>query len=105
MLLLLVVVVFAALLVERWRGQWALRRWKHRMAAKGEIFEASRIWPQSSAPGLAFSNQLQGAIAQLPQGLNRYAGQISGIVVQKPTGTFFRHAGRDLYAQVLGSSA
>ena len=82
--LLLVLLVLAALLVERWRGQWALSRWKHRMAAKGEVFEASRIWPQPSARGLAFSNQLHCAVAQLPQGLNRYAGQISGIVVQEP---------------------
>ena len=82
--LLLVLLVLAALLVERWRGQWALSRWKHRMAEKGEVFEASRIWPQPSARGLAFSNQLHCAVAQLPQGLNRYAGQISGIVVQEP---------------------
>jgi hypothetical protein len=83
-LFLLVLVVAAALLVERWRGQWALSRWKQRMAAKGEIFEANRIWPQPSARGQAFSNQLHCTVEQLPQGLNRYAGQISGIVVQEP---------------------
>ncbi len=54
------------------------------MAAQGEIFEADRLWPQPTAQGRAFSNQLQQAIAQLPPGLNRYAGLLSGIVVQEP---------------------
>ena len=81
---LLVLAGLAALLVERWRGQLALSLWKHRMAAKGEVFEVSRIWPQPSAQGRAFSNQLDCAVAQLPQGLSQYAGQISGIVVEEP---------------------
>jgi hypothetical protein len=76
--------VFGVLLVERWRGQWALNRWKHRMAAQGEIFEANRIWPQPSAQSLAFSNHLQRAVEQLPPGLSRFSGQISAIVVQEP---------------------
>ena len=82
--LLVFLVVFGLLLVERWRGQWALSRWKHRMAAKGEIFEANRIWPRPSAQSLVFSNELQRAVGQLPPGLSRFAGQISAIVVQEP---------------------
>ena len=54
------------------------------MAAQGEVLEVSRLWPQPSPQGAAFSNQLQQAVAQLPQGLNRYAGLVSGIVVQEP---------------------
>jgi hypothetical protein len=81
---LLVLVAVVALVGERWRGQWALSRWKHRMAAKGELFEPSRIWPQPSAQGLAFSNELHRAVAQFPPGLNLYAGLISGIVLQEP---------------------
>ena len=82
--LLLVLVVFAILLLEKCLGHWALSRWKSRMAAQGEIFEADRLWPQPTAQGRAFSNQLQQAIAQLHPGLNRYAGLVSGIVVQEP---------------------
>ena len=81
---LLVLVVFAILLLEKCLGHWALSRWKSRMAAQGEIFEADRLWPQPTAQGRAFSNQMQQAIAQLHPGLNRYAGLVSGIVVQEP---------------------
>jgi hypothetical protein len=84
LVLLVVLVVFGALLAERWRGQWAVNRWKHRMAAKGEIFEANRIWPQPSAQSQAFSNELKRAVGQLPPGLSRFSGQISAIVVQEP---------------------
>ena len=43
LLVLLVLVPVAALVIERWRGQWALKVWKRQMAAKGEIFEAERL--------------------------------------------------------------
>jgi len=76
--------VLTILLAERWRGYFALSRWKHRMAAKGEIFQPNRIWPQPSSRGLAFSNELQQAVAQLPPGLDRYSGRISGMLVQEP---------------------
>ncbi len=82
--LLLVLFVFAVLLLEKCLGHWALSRWRSRMAAQGEIFDADRLRPQPTAQGRAFSNQLQEAIAQLPPGLNRYAGFVSGIVVQGP---------------------
>jgi len=54
------------------------------MTAQGEIFEANRIWPQPSAQSLAFSNELQRAVDQLPPGLSLFAGQISAIMVQEP---------------------
>jgi hypothetical protein len=81
---LLVLVVFAILLLEKCLGHWALSRWKSRMAAQGEVFEADRLWPQPTAQGRAFSNQMQQAIAQLHPGLNRYAGLVSGFLVQEP---------------------
>jgi hypothetical protein len=76
--------VLAGLMLERLRGQYDLSRFKKQMTAKGEIFEANRLWPQPSAQGLAFSNEMRQAIAQLPPGLNRYAGSLSGIVLQEP---------------------
>ncbi len=81
---MLVILVLLALLAERWRGQWALNRWKQRMAARGEVFEASRIWPPPSPRGREFSNALFRAVSQIPSGLSRYSGQLAGIVVQQP---------------------
>ncbi len=82
--LLLVLLVFAVLLAERWRGQWALWRWKHRAAARGEVFGPSRIWPASSAQGRAFSNQVDEAMAKLPPSLARYSDGLSGMILKGP---------------------
>jgi len=38
---LLVLVAIVVLVTERWRGQWASKRWKRHMADKGEIFDAT----------------------------------------------------------------
>jgi len=84
LVLVVALMIFGALLAERWRGQWALNRWKHEMAAKGEIFDASRFWPQPTAKSLVFSNELRQAIEQLPPGLRRFSGQISAIVLEEP---------------------
>ena len=81
---LLVLVAVAALVVERWRGQWALTSWKGHMTAKGEIFDAKRLWPPPSARSLEFSNRLAQAISELPPRLANYAGQLSGIVQEQP---------------------
>jgi hypothetical protein len=81
---LLVLVAVAALVIERWRGQWALKSWKGQMAAKGEIFDAKRIWPPPSARGLEFSNRLAQVIRELPPRLANYAGLLSGIVHEQP---------------------
>jgi hypothetical protein len=83
-LFLLVLLSLAAVGVEHWRGQWALRAWKKEMSAKGEAFEVRELWPAASAIAVEYSNQLARAIEQLPQGLDRYAGQLSGIVDEKP---------------------
>jgi hypothetical protein len=81
---LLVLVAVVALVIERWRGQWALKGWKRHMAAKGEIFDAKRLWPPPSARGLEFSNRLAQVIRELPPRLANYAGQLSGIVQVQP---------------------
>jgi len=77
--------VFAGLLVERWRGQSALHRWKHVKEMAGEILEPERIWPPPSPRSVAFSNELATAVNRLPKGLSYYAGQLSGIVM-RPSG-------------------
>jgi hypothetical protein len=69
LLALIVLVTVVALVLERWRGQWALKGWTHRMAAKGEIFEAERLWPAPSARGLEFSDRLALVMGQLRPGL------------------------------------
>jgi hypothetical protein len=83
-LLLLVLIAVVALVIERWRGQWALKGWKRQMAANGEIFEAERLWPTPSARSLEFSNRLAQVMGQLPPGLANYAGMLSGIVQEQP---------------------
>jgi hypothetical protein len=84
LLVLLVLVPVAALVIERWRGQWALKVWKRHMAAKGELFEAERLWPTPSPGSLEFSNRLAQVIEQLPTGLAHYAGMLRGIVQEQP---------------------
>jgi len=83
-LLLLVSIAVVALVIERWRGQWALTTWKRQMEAKGEVFDAGRLWPPPSARSLEFSNRLAQALGQLPPGLANYAGMLSGIVLESP---------------------
>lgn len=56
--LLLLLGLLTAVVAERWRGQLALGRWKSEMTAKGEIFEAQRLWPPASEANLEFSNRL-----------------------------------------------
>jgi hypothetical protein len=80
---LLVLVAVVALVVERWRGQWALKNWKRHMAAKGEIFDAKRLWPPPSARSLEFSNRLAKAIRELPPRLANCADLLSGIVQEQ----------------------
>lgn len=84
LLLLLLAGLMVALVAERWRGQWALRSWKSEMAAKGEIFEAQRLWPPATEAHLEFSNRLAQAIGSLRGIPSDYAGQLSGIIVEQP---------------------
>ena len=62
----------------------ALKSWKRQITAKGEIFDAKRIWPPPSARGRKFSNQLAQAIRGLPPRLANYAGLLSGIMPVQP---------------------
>ena len=66
----------AAVVLERWRGQWALNSWKRAMTAKGEIFEAQRLWPPASEANLEFSNRLAQATSATRGGLSYYAGYL-----------------------------
>jgi hypothetical protein len=83
-LLILLLVVLAVLVLERWRGQRSLKLWKREMAARGEIFEPTRLWPPPSARSLEFSNRLAQVLRELPPRLANYAGQLSGIVQEQP---------------------
>jgi hypothetical protein len=83
-LLALLVLIFAALILERLRGQYALKCLKRQMAERGEVLEANRIWPRPSLQALNFSNLLQRAVGLLPKGLDNYMGRISALIVQEP---------------------
>ena len=84
LLLLVMLVAVAALLAERWRGEWTLRKWKNEMAAKGEVFDAKALWPAAGTGSVEFSNQLAQAAANSRGRLGLYASQMSAIVVQEP---------------------
>lgn len=79
LLAILVLGVAAALVVEHWRGERALRAWKERKLAEGEIFDPVKLWPAPSTNAAQFSNQLAAALAQIPKGLEKFAGYVSGI--------------------------
>ena len=78
LLAILVLGVVAALLVEHWRGERALRAWKEQKLAAGEIFDPVKLWPAPSTNAALFSNQMATALAQMPKGLERFAGYVSG---------------------------
>jgi hypothetical protein len=78
--LIVAVIGIGLLLIERWRGQWALRSWKREMEAKGEVFDAERFWPAKSEAAVEFSNQLARAVAQLPFEFRVYGSRMSGMV-------------------------
>lgn len=85
LVLLSILAIVGAVGAERWRGAVGLRHWKRDMAAKGEIFEPRALWPAPSARAVAFSNQLAVVLGGLPTSLNRFSGQLSGIVTD-PSG-------------------
>jgi len=76
-------IVVVALVGERLRGQWALERWKGKMAASGEIFDVKRLWPAADVRSVAFSNQFARAVGDLPQPLKLLGGSISTMVVEE----------------------
>lgn len=79
---LLILVAVVALVIERWRGQWALKSWKRHMVAQGEAFEPNALWPPLAARSAEFSSQLAEASTRLPQRLGNCRGQLSGIVTE-----------------------
>jgi hypothetical protein len=82
-LAVVLLLALAGLVFEHWRGERALRVWKAKMVAQGEIFEARKLWPPPSAGSVQFSNQLAGAVHGLPAGLNKYAGNVSGVLLDE----------------------
>ena len=79
LLLILVLGAVAALAFEHWRGERALQAWRKQMLAQGEILDPVKLWPAPSANALSFSNQLTAALAQLPKGLEKFAGYLGGL--------------------------
>jgi hypothetical protein len=73
------IILVVALLLERWRGQYALAAWKRAMTAQGEVFDLAKLWPPPSASALAFSNQFAQARNQLPEDFQYYCGTMNGI--------------------------
>jgi hypothetical protein len=43
------VILVVVLLLERWRGQYALAVWKRAMTAQGEILDLAKLWPPPAA--------------------------------------------------------
>jgi hypothetical protein len=84
LLLLAALLAIAALAAERWRGEWALKKWKKEMTAKGEILDVGALWPTTTAGRSEFSNQLAEVSASSKKWLGSYAGELSAIIVQEP---------------------
>lgn len=68
-----------ALVLEKCSAHWELKSWKAKMEAKGEIFDARRLWPTGSEASMRFSNDLAQAVRQLAPDLRKYASQLSAI--------------------------
>jgi hypothetical protein len=82
-ILLLLALAVVALVTERLRGQWTLRRWKDQMAAKGEKLDVSGLWPAPNAESSTFSNQLVKATETRQGKLRDLAGSISLILANE----------------------
>jgi len=76
--------VSGVLVIERFRGQIALKSWKRGTEDKGDIFDPHSLWPAASDTSVRFSNDLAQAVNGLPGRLRNYAGQLSGIVPDRP---------------------
>lgn len=75
----LLLMTLAALFIEHWRGERALRAWKNEMTARGEIFDPHRLWPVPDASVREFPKQLAGAVDRLPPSLGKFAGHLAGL--------------------------
>jgi len=76
---ILLIVALAALFLEHRRGERALRMWKTKMEAQGEIFGPNKLWPPANPASRQFSNQLAEAVGRLPMTLNKFAGSLAGL--------------------------
>ena len=76
---ILLIVGLAALFFEHWRGERALRAWKSKMEAQGEIFDPNKLWPPANPASREFSNQLAEAVGRLPMTLSKFAGSLAGL--------------------------
>jgi hypothetical protein len=83
LLFLLLLMTLAALFVEHWRGERALRAWKNEMMAQGEILDPTRLWPAPVPSSREFSNQLAGAVGRMPRSLAPFAGYLAGLSVNE----------------------
>lgn len=82
--LILVLAGLAGVFIEHLRGEWSLRRWEQEMSAHGEVFEVKAMYPAPSPLADEFRIRLNWTLAQLPQSLSTYAGQMSGMVPDRP---------------------
>jgi hypothetical protein len=79
LLFLLLLVTAAALFIEHWRGERALRAWKTEMTARGKIFDPNKLWPARVSSSRDFSNQLAEAVKRLPKSLSKFKDSLSGV--------------------------
>ena len=83
-MLLMALITVALLIEERWRGDWALKRWKAEMSGQGEILELSQLLPEVAPASIEFSNEFAQAFQRLPPNLATYSTRISGIIPGQP---------------------
>lgn len=78
-LFLLVLAMLAVLFIEHVRGEQALKAWMNEMTARGEIFDANKLWPAPDPGRPEFSNQLTEAVRRLPKTLGKFTGRMAGL--------------------------
>ena len=88
-ILFLLTLTVLALLIERLHGQWALKRWKNQMAARGEKLDVNDLWPPPNPGSSTFSNQLIKATEFRDGRLREFAGSIS-VMLPNERGEFRR---------------
>ncbi len=79
LVLLLFLATLAVLFIEHFRGERALAAWTSEMTARGEIFDANKLWPAPDPASREFSNQLAEAVARLPKRLDKFRGSLAGL--------------------------
>jgi hypothetical protein len=85
--------VCAALVLERVRGQRALRIWAREMTAEGAFPQSTQVWPEASDSAIRFAGALDEAVKKLPEDLRRYGGSIA-CIVQGETNRWLRGSQR-----------